>query len=112
MGTICILIGVIILIAFSAVGVFVSNAVVSNQLYMSLLSLKNPGMVYGIVVSACALIGLLICLGLAMSGLIYNRVCKNGEYLSDLKRKANRASKKGEALEELEMKAARQNKNK
>lgn len=93
MGTICILIGVIVLIAFSAVGVFVSNAIVSNQLYMSLLEIGNPNMVYGIVVGACALIGLLICLGLAMSGLIYNRVCKNGGALNDLNKKIARQNK-------------------
>ena len=86
MGTICILIGLIILIAFTGGGFLVSNAVVSNQLYMSLLGFSDPTMLYVIVVGACAFIGLLICLSLVMSGLIYNRVCKNGAALKKISR--------------------------
>lgn len=81
MGTICILLGVIILIAFTGVGFMASNLVLSNELYMSLLGLSDPTMVYVMVVGVCAFIGLLICLSLVMNGLIYNRVCKNGAAL-------------------------------
>lgn len=88
MGTICILLGVIILIAFTAAGFFASNAILSNELYMSLLGLSNPAMVYAILVGACALIGLLICLTLVMNGLIYNRVCKNGAELKKIARRS------------------------
>lgn len=87
MGTICILLGLIIFIAFSGAGFLVSNAVLSNELYMSLLGLSDPTMLYVIVVGACAFIGLLICLGLVMNGLIYNRVCKNGAELKKLSRR-------------------------
>ena len=86
MGTICILIGLIILIAFTGAGFLVSNMIISNQLYMSLLGLTNPSTLYVIVVGACAFIGLLICLSLVMNGLIYNRVCKNGAALKKINR--------------------------
>lgn len=81
MGTICILIGLIILIAFTGGGFLISNIIISNQLYMSLLGLSNPVTLYVIVVGACAFIGLLICLNLVMNGLIYDRVCKNAAIL-------------------------------
>lgn len=86
MGTICILIGLIILIAFTGGGFLISNMILSNQLYMSLLGLANPSTLYVIVVGACAFIGLLICLSLVMSGLIYNRTCKNGAALKKINR--------------------------
>ena len=86
MGTICILLGLIILIAFTGVGFLASGAVLGNELYMSLLGVTDPTMVYVIVVGACAFIGLLICLSLVMSGLIYNRVCKNGAALKKITR--------------------------
>lgn len=79
MGTICILLGLIIFVAFAGAGFLVSNAVLSNQLYMSLLGMTDPTMLYVVIVGACAFIGLLICLGLVMNGLIYNRVCKNAK---------------------------------
>ena len=88
MGTICILLGIIILIAFTAVGFFASNAILSNELYMSLLGITNAGVVYGVIVGACALIGLLICLTLAMNGLIYNRVCKNTAEIKKIARRS------------------------
>lgn len=81
MGTICILLGLIILIAFTGVGFLAAGTVLSNELYMSLLGLSEPTMVYVAVVGVCAFIGLLICLTLVMNGLIYNRVCKNGAAL-------------------------------
>ena len=86
MGTICILIGLIILIAFTGAGFLAANLIASNQLYMSLLGLANPSTLYVIMVGACAFIGLLICLSLVMSGLIYNRVCKNGAALKKINR--------------------------
>lgn len=86
MGTICILLGLIILIAFAGAGFLVSNAVVGNELYMSLLGLTDPTVLYVAVVGACAFIGLLICLSLVMNGLIYNRVCKNGSILKKVSR--------------------------
>ena len=86
MGTICILIGLIILIAFTGIGFFTSTMIAGNQLYMSLLKVSDPAMVYVFIVGAFALIGLLICLSLVMNGLIYNRVCKNGAELKRIKR--------------------------
>ena len=62
MGTICILLGLIILIAFTGVGFLAAGTVLSNELYMSLLGLSEPTMVYVAVVGVCAFIGLLICL--------------------------------------------------
>ena len=74
-------IGLIILIAFTGVGFLAAGAVLSGELYMSLLGLSEPTMVYVAVVGVCAFIGLLICLTLVMNGLIYNRVCKNSAAL-------------------------------
>ena len=76
MGTICILLGLILLIGCTGAGFFASNAVVSNELYMSLLGMTNASMVYVAIVGLCVLIGLLICLSLVMNGLIYNRLGK------------------------------------
>ena len=76
MGTICILLGLILLIGCTGVGFFASNAVVSNELYMSLLGMSNASMVYVAIVGLCALIGLLVCLSLVMNGLTYNRLGK------------------------------------
>ena len=81
MGTICILLGLIILIAFTGVGFFASNLVLSNELYMSLLAITDNTSVYLVVVGLCAFVGLLICLSLVMNGLIYNRVLKNNAML-------------------------------
>ena len=87
MGTICILLGLIILIAFTGAGFFLSNMVLTNELYMTLLGLTNTTMVYVGVVGVCAFIGLLICISLVMNGLIYNRVCKNGAALKKIGRR-------------------------
>ena len=81
MGTICILLGLILLVLATFGGFLLSHAVVSNQLYMSLLGMGSTSMVYGVIVGACFLIGLLICLSLVMNGLIYNRVSENGKKL-------------------------------
>ena len=76
MGTICIFLGIIFLIVFTAGGVLLSNSIVANSLYMSLLGMSSTSMIYLAVISACFVIGLLICLNLVMHGLTYNKVCK------------------------------------
>ena len=86
MGTICILLGLILLIAFTGVGFFASNLILSNELYMSLLAIQDATTVYLVVVGVCAFVGLLICLSLVMNGLIYNRVLKNNEILKRIAR--------------------------
>ena len=86
MGTICILLGLILLVLATCGGFLLSHAIISNELYMSLLGLTTGGKVYGIVVSVCFGIGLLICLALVMSGLTYNRVSKNYELLKRITR--------------------------
>ena len=86
MGTICILLGLILLIAFTGVGVFASNLILSNELYMSLLAIQDATTVYLVVVGVCAFVGLLICLSLVMNGLIYNRVLKNNAILKRIAR--------------------------
>ena len=84
MGTICILLGLIILVLATFGGFLLSHMVVSNQLYMSLLGVSSGGVVYAAVVGACFLIGLLICLSLVMNGLIYNSINKNHAMLRRL----------------------------
>lgn len=86
MGTICILIGLITLIAFTGVGFLASNMIAANQLYMSLFKFSAPSEVYVLVTGVCAFVGLLICLGLVMNGLIYNRMCKNTALIKKLDR--------------------------
>ena len=87
MGTICILLGLILLILATLGGFLLSNAIISNELYMSLLGLASGGKVYMMVVGANFLIGLLLCLAFVMSGLTYNRVSKNQELLKRIARK-------------------------
>ena len=87
MGTICILLGLILLILATLGGFLLSNAIISNELYMSLLGLASGGKVYMMVVGASFLIGLLLCLAFVMSGLTYNRVSKNQELLKRIARK-------------------------
>ena len=86
MGTICILIGLILLVVATLGGFLISHAIISNDLYMSLLGMASGVKVYGVVVGACFAIGLLICLALVMSGLTYNRVSKNYEILKRITR--------------------------
>ena len=78
MGTICILLGIICLIGCAAGGFLVSNSILSNSTYLSLLGMKaiSSTQVYLIVVSICTVIGLLLCLNLVMHGLTYNKLCK------------------------------------
>ena len=86
MGTICILLGLIFLIGLTGFGFFASNAILSNQFYMSMLAVKDASTVYIVIVGVCFLIGLLICLSLVMNGLTYNRVCKNNAMLKRITR--------------------------
>jgi len=76
MGTICILLGLIILILFVVAGFVAANAIQSSITIMSLLALKSTSMVYIASIGLCAAIGLLICLNLVMHGLTYNKVAK------------------------------------
>ncbi len=78
MGTICIFLGIIFLIAFTAGGVLLSNSILANSLYLSLLGMSDTpsSTLYLIVVGACFVVGFLICLNLVMHGLTYNKVCK------------------------------------
>ena len=89
MGTICILLGLILLIALTGGGFYLSNIIVSNTTYMSLLGFSgdtNYSMVYIIVVGLCFLIGLLICLNLVMHGLNSNKLSKIQAQLKRIKR--------------------------
>lgn len=86
MGTICILIGLITLIAFTGVGFLISNMIAANQIYMLLFKSFSVSEVYVLVTGVCAFVGLLICLNLVMNGLIYNRVCKNTALIKKLDR--------------------------
>ena len=86
MGTSCILLGLILLVMSTFGGFLLSHAIISNDLYMSLLGMGSGFKVYGAVVGACFAIGLLICLALVMSGLTYNRVSKNYELLRRITR--------------------------
>jgi len=88
MGTICILLGLIILILFIVGGFIASNAILGNITFMSLLAMNSSAQVYLIVVGLCAAIGLLICLNLVMHGLIYNKVAKTSALLKKASKKS------------------------
>ena len=60
MGTICIFLGIIFLIVFTAGGVLLSNSILANSLYMSLLGMSSASTIYLVVVGACFVVGLLI----------------------------------------------------
>ena len=79
MGTFCIVLGMLLLIAFTGGGFYLSNAIISNTTYRSLLGfadVSNIRIIYIIVVGICFLIGLLICLNLAMHGMNSNKINK------------------------------------
>ena len=89
MGTICILLGLILLIALTGGGFYLSHTIVANSTYMSLLGFANTPdykLVYIIVVGLCFLIGLLICLNLVMHGLNSNKLSKIQAQLKRIKR--------------------------
>lgn len=88
MGTICILLGLIILILFVVAGFIASNAILGNITFMSLLAMNSSTQVYLIVVGLCAAIGLLICLNLVMHGMIYNKVAKMSAVLKKASKKS------------------------
>ena len=90
MGTICILLGLIILILFVVAGFIASNAILGNITFMSLLAMNSNVQVYLVVVGLCTAIGLLICLNLVMHGLTYNKVAK----MSALLKKASKKTAK------------------
>ena len=84
MGTVCILLGLIVLILFTFGGFMISHAIIGNQTYMTLLFSGDSTKVYTMVVGLCFAVGLLICLSLVMNGLIYNRVSKSHNLLKRL----------------------------
>ncbi len=89
MGTICILLGLILLIAFTGGGFYLSNVIVSNATYQSLLGfagVTDYKIIYIIVVGICFLLGLLICLNLAMHGLNSNKISKLQSQIKRLSR--------------------------
>ena len=88
MGTICILLGLIILILFVVAGFIASNAILGNITFMSLLAMNSNVQVYLVVVGLCAAIGLLICLNLVMHGMIYNKVAKMNAILKKASKKS------------------------
>ena len=91
MGTICILLGILLLLAFAGGGFVLANELIAvmttkevmgqNLLTFVGMSADSVGSLYVVIVGICAFVGLLICLSLVMNGLIYNRVCKNGAAL-------------------------------
>ncbi len=92
MGILCIVVGVAALVASTGIGFLIANEIASNALYMSLLAMKTVTPVYVVSVGACFVVGLLICLSLVTSGMIYNQVCKNSAAI----RKLNRTLRKSE----------------
>ena len=86
MGTICILLGLILLVLATLGGFLISHAIASSELIMSLMGMSSVSTVYAVTVSACFVVGLLICLSLVMNGLIYNRLSKQGKTLQRLTR--------------------------
>jgi len=77
MGTICILLGLIILLCSLGLGCVGANYYLASPLSVTLQSLpSDPAVVYAIFVGICGFIGLLICLNLVMHGLTYNKVKK------------------------------------
>ena len=85
MGTICILLGVIVLVMATLGGFYGAHAIITtlntNELYKTLLGIQDASKIYIIVVGVCFVVGLLICLGLVMNGMIYNRVSKSHQIL-------------------------------
>lgn len=87
MGTICILLGIIFLIAFVLGGVFCANGIsaavaglgqwfLKNHLTGIAEDLSNIDIPPVIIIGIFSFFGLLICLNLVMHGLTYNKVRK------------------------------------
>lgn len=79
MGTICILVGVIALIACTGAGFLASNYIQARSILAN--NFSSATSCYLTVVGVFAFIGLMICLTLVICGLTYNRSCKNAELL-------------------------------
>ena len=100
MGVLCIILGLVILVGFSGFGYIFAGKVLGNSLYISLFGLESiaansPSAVYAIVIGVCAFIGLLICMGLVMNGLIYNRMKQVNESLLKVNRSLKKNGKAG-----------------
>ena len=76
MGTICILLGVIILLGSAFLGLTLTRTYLTSTLPVSLAALPQGTTAYIVIIGICVFIGLLICLNLVMHGLCYNKLKK------------------------------------
>ncbi len=76
MGTICILLGVIILLGSAFLGLTLTRTYLTSTLPVSLATLPQGTTAYIVIIGVCVFIGLLICLNLVMHGLSYNKLKK------------------------------------
>ena len=76
MGTICILLGVIILLGSAFLGLTLTRTYLTSTLPVSLAALPQGTTAYIVIIGVCVFIGLLICLNLVMHGLTYNKLTK------------------------------------
>ena len=76
MGTICILLGVIILLGSAFLGLTLTRTYLTSTLPVSLAALPQGTTAYIVIIGVCVFIGLLICLNLVMHGLNYNKLTK------------------------------------
>ena len=76
MGTICILLGVIILLGSAFLGLTLTRTYLTSTLPVSLAALPQGTTAYIVIIGVCVFIGLLICLNLVMHGLSYNKLKK------------------------------------
>lgn len=89
MGTICILLGLIFLIAFTGGGFFLSNLILTNTTFKTLMGfakITDASLIYIIVVGLCFLIGLIVCMNLVMHGLNSNKLNKLQAQIRRMKR--------------------------
>lgn len=76
MGTICILLGVIILLGSAFLGLTLTRTYLTSTLPVSLAALPQGTTAYIVIIGVCVFIGLLICLNLVMHGLSFNKLKK------------------------------------
>ena len=76
MGTICILLGVIILLGSAFLGLTLTRTYLTSTLPVSLAALPQGTTAYIVIIGVCVFIGLLICLNLVMHGLSDNKLKK------------------------------------
>ena len=76
MGTICILLGVIILLGSAFLGLTLTRTYLTSTLPVSLAALPQGTTAYIVIIGVCVFIGLLICLNLVMHGLNSNKLSK------------------------------------